>query len=47
MYSELESGRILRGAFSEADFDDPVSYFGRTGDVFHALSFAWLFGLSL
>lgn len=33
----------MRGAFSEADFDDPVSYFGRTSDVFDALSFAWLF----
>ncbi|MGI8648146.1 MAG: hypothetical protein DLM55_04580 [Acidimicrobiales bacterium] len=43
MYSELESGRILRSAFSKADFDDPVSYFGRASDIFDALSFAWLF----
>lgn len=37
------AGRILRSAFPDVGLDDPVSYFGRRGDVFHALSFAWLF----
>ncbi|MGH2733131.1 MAG: hypothetical protein ACRDJG_09390 [Actinomycetota bacterium] len=43
MQTDLKAGSILRAAFPDVDSDDPVSYLGRTGDLFHALSYAWLF----
>lgn len=43
MHTPDDAGRILREAFPEVSSNDPVTYFSRTGDVFHALSYAWLF----
>ncbi|QSB13576.1 hypothetical protein JQS43_18575 [Natronosporangium hydrolyticum] len=41
--SDERAGVILRAAFPDVGSDDPVAYFGNQGDVFQALSFAWLF----
>lgn len=43
MERETEVAAILRAAFPEIESNDPVSYFSRNGDVFSALSYAWLF----
>ncbi|MGO1056608.1 hypothetical protein [Crossiella sp. CA198] len=40
---DAKAGQILRAAFPEVDSDDPSSYFWQQGDLFQALSFAWLF----
>jgi hypothetical protein len=41
--SDERAGVILRAAFPDVGSDDPVAYFRDQGNVFQALSFAWLF----
>lgn len=39
----MDEGKLLKAAFPELESTDPVAAFGQLGDLFHALSYAWLF----
>jgi hypothetical protein len=39
----MDRGKLLKAAFPELESTDPVGAFGQLGDLFHALSYAWLY----